>query len=249
MPKVTVVIPTYHHHQYLEQCLGSILLNGEQANIILVPVEGDDDTKERILWLYHDYPLLEDRMEVLYNTKADPIHQMQLGLMATETEYVTFLGSDDFMFPSKLREQVALANWVQGKDMFCLPIINPNLYMADDELKPLDIPKVNDFTMKRMLKSCILTEAALTMTGALKEVGGFYDPKKDWGYLSVYAMWLRLLKTYENHEVIMMKEPYALYRQLHTSRHASRYKTKQDYKDHHQRLKDVAEYYFPKGDR
>jgi len=249
MPKVTVVIPTYHHHQCLEQCLGSILLNGEPANIILVPVKVDDDTLERINYLYMDYPLLEDRMEVIESDKADAIYQLQLGLMATKTEYVTFLGSDDFMLPSKLREQVALADGVQRKDMFCLPIINPNLFLADDELKPLEIPPVKEFTMKRMLKSCILTEAALTMTGALKEVGGFYDPKKDWDYLSVYAMWLRLLKKYENHEVIMMKEPYALYRQLPKSRHAARYKTKQDYKDHHQRLKDVAEYYFPKEDR
>ena len=217
MPRVTVVVPTYKHHQYIEQCVGSIMLNSikydEGAKIVVVPVIDDSETYERILWLYHDYPVLEDVMDVEMCEKADVIHQMQVGLTAVKTDYVTFFGSDDFMLPSKLRTQVRLADEVVGRGN--TPIINPTLVHTDADLTPVMWETPQPFAMYGMLKGCLLTEAALTETEKLKAIGGFCDPKVDWGYLSVYAMWLRLLKAYECE--VVMTNPLALYRQLPTS--------------------------------
>lgn len=246
MPEVTVVVPTYKHHCYLEECIGSIVLNNKRAKIIVVSVVGDTDTQEVLEALKVVDGRIERDMTIIESKTPNTIHQMQLGLMATGTKYVTFFGSDDFMLPSKIKDQLAMAILASQHGESVVPIINPTLIIADDELKPLEIPRAKPFTMRRMLKYCILTEAALTETAAMKAIGGFHDPDKDWDYLNTYAMWLRLLKTFQC-EVVMMEEPLALYRQLPKSRHRTRYKVASDISAHHLRLKEVSKYYFPKG--
>ncbi len=92
-PKITVIIPVYNVSQYVEQCIKSVLSQTENNFRVIVINDGStDDSWSKVKGL------LENDPRVVFVSKSNeglgPTRNV--GLKIAETEYVTFLDSDDW---------------------------------------------------------------------------------------------------------------------------------------------------------
>lgn len=100
---ITVVIPTYNRLQYLPQCLDSVLSQDiEGLKVIVVDDASTDGSLDYLLRLEKT----DSRVHVIVNPSntGSMNTAMQLGITNCDTEYFTWIGSDDlYLRPDALR--------------------------------------------------------------------------------------------------------------------------------------------------
>lgn len=97
MAKLTIVVPAYNTENYIRQCLDS-LINSEYTawECILVNDESTDNTLE----ICEEYVRKDMRFRVLNLPHGGLSNARNQGIDAANTEYVTFLDSDDYVSPN-----------------------------------------------------------------------------------------------------------------------------------------------------
>lgn len=103
--KVSIIIPVFSQNTiFLKECISSILSQTySNFELIMVCVKGDDDTVNTI------NTFTDSRIRIVMSNYAMITHQMNLGSFEASGEYSMYFGSDDYMFPYSLREQVDFA--------------------------------------------------------------------------------------------------------------------------------------------
>jgi glycosyltransferase involved in cell wall biosynthesis len=236
--QATVIMPTYHHAEYLRSSILSVLNSNVQVRLIVVPVKEDKQSLDLLLHLYEMLNGFDRELTVIPSEKADVFHQMQLGLDDVKTEYFTVFGSDDYMLPNMIQSMLSHVNGAEN------PIIGLSYAITDANLTIQSNHILKPFDMNKMMKGSCIPDISLVSTEHAKLVGGLKG-ERDWGYLNHYAFYHRLLKL-GNAEVKLRPEIGFLYRQLKGSRHSQRYKTRQDIRIHREKMKMIAEYYWRK---
>lgn len=98
--QVSVVIPVYNAEAYVREAVESALAQPETAEVILVEDGSTDGTLAVCQWLAVEYPLVR-----LYRHPDSGNHGVSatsnLGLLQSTCEYITILGADDFLLPSR----------------------------------------------------------------------------------------------------------------------------------------------------
>lgn len=96
MAKVSIVIPIYNAEEYLRECIDSAL-NQTMSDIKLVLVDdGSTDSSGKIC---DEYAKKDNRVKVVHQKNAGVCEARNVGIKAVETEYFTFLESDDWLTP------------------------------------------------------------------------------------------------------------------------------------------------------
>ncbi|MER2538982.1 MAG: glycosyltransferase [Azonexus sp.] len=101
-PKVSVVIASYNHDQYIEECLNSVLNQSFQDVEILVTDDGSTDTTQKILARFCDPRL---KVEFFPENRGACI-ALNNCIRKASGEYIAVLNSDDLFLPGKLALQV-----------------------------------------------------------------------------------------------------------------------------------------------
>ena len=98
--KITIVVPCYNSMKYLEECLSSVLNQDyEDYNVWAFDNESTDGTYEYLLELEEKHEKLKAFQ--LPNIYPNGYGEAQEYLIENiESDYVTFVGSDDFIDPS-----------------------------------------------------------------------------------------------------------------------------------------------------
>ena len=234
--KSTVIIPTYHHAEYLRSSILSVLNSNEPVRLIVVPVCEDTNTMNLLQHLFDLLNGFDREIAVIPSDKADVFHQMQLGIDNVKTEYFSVLGSDDYMMPTAVQSMLSHVDGAEN------PIIGLSPAITDENLVIQSIRPLKPFNMAKQLKRSYIPDASLVSTKLARLVGGLYGDK-DWGYLNHYAFFHRLLKL-GNAEVKLLPEVGWLYRQLKDARHTTRYKTRADIRIHRKKMEEVAQHYW-----
>jgi glycosyltransferase involved in cell wall biosynthesis len=240
-PKVTVIMPTYQHAQYLPLSVFSVLQQSVPVKLIIIPVKTDTDTISTIHKLMRSAPMTFDPSSMCWEAaeKPDVFAQMQLGLAMTDTEYFCVFGSDDFMLPNMIERLLYHAQGLKN------PIVALSFATTYADLTINSIHYNKHFKLSKQMKGSYIPDISLVKTESARKVGGFTRSEKDWGYLNHFAFYHRLLAE-GGAEVKLSREVGFLYRQLTDSRHATRYKTKKDIKVHKEKMKMIARYYWGK---
>ena len=102
MPKVTVIIPTYNAEKTIERAIKNVLnqtLN--DFEIIIV----DDASKDRTIEIIKEYQRKEKRIKlfILDKNSGGPTLPRNIGIQNANSEYITFLDSDDVYLPENLK--------------------------------------------------------------------------------------------------------------------------------------------------
>lgn len=106
MPRVSVLIPSYNHAAFLNECLDSIF---RQTFTDLEVVLVDDGSKDESVALAEAYAKREPRLRVYRNeANLGTYGTEQRALELSTGEFVAVMNSDDLWHPSKLERQVAL---------------------------------------------------------------------------------------------------------------------------------------------
>jgi len=102
-PKISVIVPVYHVEKYLRCCLDSILGQSfEDFELILI----NDGGNEAETAICEEFAKSDDRIVYLYQDNAGLSAARNAGLDICKGEWVTFVDSDDWLFPNALEEAI-----------------------------------------------------------------------------------------------------------------------------------------------
>ncbi|UFQ98204.1 glycosyltransferase [Pseudomonas wenzhouensis] len=176
LPLVTVVIASYNHAHYIEQCILSVVQQTYPHIELLVVDDGStDDSVVRIEQLQreHGFELRVQQNKGLTHTLNEAIARAKGSLIAP-------FGSDDIMVPERIAKQVA---YMQDKPEVGICAGNIELIDSDGQLFP-ESRQRRDIAFRRLDFDDVFMErkpyppapTLLFRKEALEQVGGF-DPQ------------------------------------------------------------------------
>lgn len=93
MKKISVIIPVYNVHKYLEQCVDSIINQTLQPYEIILVDDGSTDGSELIC---NNYDLKYDFIKVIHKENAGLGLARNTGMEMATGQFIVFIDSDDF---------------------------------------------------------------------------------------------------------------------------------------------------------
>ncbi len=111
--ELSVIIPIYKTEEFLSECVGSIL---EKANRDVEVVLVDDGSPDGCPRICDEFAAADSRVTVVHKENGGLSSARNAGLAVAKGRYVTFVDSDDKIFPDSLPE---ILNWIRtvGADM------------------------------------------------------------------------------------------------------------------------------------
>ncbi len=99
--KISIVIPAYNVEKYIEHCLESVIHQTyKNLQIILVDDGATDKTSE----ICDRYAKIDNRIEVIHKPNGGLADARNKGLERVNGEYIAFLDSDDYIYPTFYEE-------------------------------------------------------------------------------------------------------------------------------------------------
>jgi glycosyltransferase involved in cell wall biosynthesis len=183
-PKVSVIIPTYNHAQYVVETIQSVLKQSFRDFEVIVVNDGSSDQTENVLKPYIDAGLIHYVRQENQGVAIARNH----GLALAVGGYIAFLDDDDLWPPDKLEWQVEFLDHSDavliGGGCYSNESEDPDLLAGADPVRPLqdrDLFRRNPFSSPGQ---------TLLRRSAMEQVGGF-DPEI-WGADDL-DLWMRLL--------------------------------------------------------
>lgn len=94
MPKISVVIPVYNVEKYLRECLDSVI-NQSFSNWECICV--NDGSTDNSLDILQEYAKKDSRIQIIDQKNGGIAFARNQGIKSANSEYITFLDSDDAM--------------------------------------------------------------------------------------------------------------------------------------------------------
>lgn len=189
-PLVTIVIPSYNHEMFVEECIKSIISQTyNNIELIIIDDGSNDNSVTKIQQLV---PLCMKRF-----TRFNFIFRKNKGLTATlneaiewaKGEYFSAIASDDQLLPDKIASQIETFKNDVGKDTIAL---FGGVILINEDGKEIAVKRLlnqyYDFKDILLHKCAFYAATQLIKTDAIKKVGK-YRPDilvEDW------YMWLKL---------------------------------------------------------
>lgn len=180
-PLITVVMPNYNGHRFVEQAIDSVL-NQTYPNFELLVV--DDCSKDNSLQLIQQKAQSDDRIRVIaLEHNAGVANARNVGIKEARGEFIALLDNDDLWTVDKLERQLALAN--KGAD-----IVYCSYDFIDEKnnpiKKPFIVPQQTNFN--KMLASSVISCSTSFIKTELMQAHLF---NSDF-YHEDYVLWMEL---------------------------------------------------------
>ena len=193
---ITVVMPNYNGHRFVEQAIDSVLSQTYQNFELLVV---DDCSKDDSLHLITQKAQSDKRIRIIALEKnAGVANARNVGIREAEGKYIALLDNDDLWTADKLERQIAIAE--KGAD-----IVYCSYDFIDEKnneiKKPFIVPKQTNFN--KMLTSSVISCSTSFIKTELMQAHPF-DPAF---YHEDYVLWMELLRVcptaYGDEKVLM----------------------------------------------
>lgn len=113
---ISVIVPVYKVEAYLKPCVDSILAQTySDFELILV----DDGSPDNCPQICDEYAEKDPRIRVIHQQNGGLSAARNSGLDAAVGEYITFVDSDDLVFPDFLENMIKLQNQTQADISIC----------------------------------------------------------------------------------------------------------------------------------
>lgn len=189
--KFSVIIPSYNRENELPKSIESVL-NQTYKNFELIIVDNGstDDTKE----LVEKYQKTDSRIKYLWQENSgSPAGSRNTGIKKSLYDWVAFLDSDDYWYPSKLEEVkkviennndlIAVSHY---EDKYVNNIFNSTLKHGEK----LSSDTYNDLLFNG---NNLSTSAMCVRKDKIEEVK-YFDERRDYFAVEDYDMWMKLSK-------------------------------------------------------
>jgi glycosyltransferase involved in cell wall biosynthesis len=98
---VSCIVPVFNGERYLKEALDSILGQTYQPLDIVVVNDGSTDGTEKVVESYGE------KVRYVFQANAGPAAASNLGLSASQGEFIAFLAADDLWHREKIKRQMA----------------------------------------------------------------------------------------------------------------------------------------------
>jgi glycosyltransferase involved in cell wall biosynthesis len=180
LPLISIVIATFHQHTSLPIAVRSALNQTHgKVEVVAVPVRSDLETVNVLKY----FPTVK----IVPSDKADYVHQRNLGVDKAQGAWISFLDSDDYYLPSKVRADLLIAEKEKAY------VVYAPLLQADQYFRVVDMVKVENFSYEALLKNCFITDSSLFLKSLWTVFHGFDESK---GEMAFYDFWLKCAENY-----------------------------------------------------
>ena len=131
-PKISVIVPVYKVEKYLPECIESVLAQTFMDFELILVDDGSPDNSGAIC---DAYAARDPRIRVFHKQNGGVTSARRLGVERSRGEWISFVDSDDKLFPNALRDLTIAAevhpdaDLIEGKD------IRENIF-EDNETSP-----------------------------------------------------------------------------------------------------------------
>lgn len=180
-PAVSVCMPVYNRHEYIRECMDSILAQTfTDFEVVIVDDGSTDDTCE-IIESYHD-----PRIRLIRN-RHNFIESSNMTLSLARGKYIARMDSDDIMMPDRLKIQYAYMESHSEIDI----LGGSRIVMGESDMESVD-DYDSDVTPSVLYKQCCLSHPTVMMrTDSVCRVNLKYE--QDSIYSEDYLMWIRAM--------------------------------------------------------
>ena len=195
-PLITVVMPNYNGHRFVEQAIDSVLSQTYQDFELLIV---DDCSEDDSLQLIKQKAQSDSRIRVIALEKNVGVaNARNVGIREVKGKYITLLDNYDLWTADKLERQLAIAE--KGAD-----IVYCSYDFIDEQnnevKKPFIVPKQTNFN--KMLASSVISCSTSFIKTELMQAHPF-NPEF---YHEDYVLWMELLRVcptaYGDEKVLM----------------------------------------------
>jgi glycosyltransferase involved in cell wall biosynthesis len=166
---LTAILPVYNADEFLEEAIRSILSQTFQDFKLWIIDDGSSDDSKKIILEYSDHPKV--RID-LFDENRGKLAVITEALQAVRTKYFTVHDADDYSYPDRFEQQIAL---LESNDYGMVGAS----YISVDEMGREVSRHIMDNDFNRISLN-IMTEAQfhgptmMVRTSILAEVSGFY---------------------------------------------------------------------------
>jgi len=149
-PEVSIIVPVYNAQEHLQECISSVLAQGDAPWEAVFADDGSTDSSAEILAAVKD-----PRVKVVSQANAGPSAARSAALAAAEGEYVLFLDADDALVPGAVGTLLAAAG---GADVVVFGAVKVKDGKAYRELHDPVIPDpaaYSDAVFRRKAHGCL----------------------------------------------------------------------------------------------
>lgn len=99
MPKVSIIVPIYNSEAHLSRCIDSILAQTYSVFELILVNDGSIDNSGKIC---EEYAQKDSRISVIHKENGGTSSARNVGIEKSRGEYITFVDSDDTIYPNYL---------------------------------------------------------------------------------------------------------------------------------------------------
>lgn len=187
-PLVSIVIPSYNHEKYIEECIVSIIAQAyENIELIVIDDGSQDCSVEKIKELELKCKNRFARFEFRSRENKGLCATLNEGIEWCEGEYYCAIASDDLMLPEKTSKQVEHLQ----KNSECIAVFGGlNVIDSNGNIFRTKPSKAGSYKFSDILlvKHSFATPTQMIRLDALKTVGLYPEGL----YIEDWYMWLKL---------------------------------------------------------
>jgi len=182
---IDVILPTYNRCELLERSIQSVLRQTHTEFHLYVIDDGSTDGTENYMKKFSDSP----KVHYLKQENKGVSSARNLGIRSSQSEWVTFLDSDDEWLAHKLKTQTDFAkNHPQLRFVHSNEIWVRNGIRVNPKKK---FDKSNTDIFLRSLQTCLISPSTVMMRRDLLEQHGLFN--EDFIICEDYDLWLKVL--------------------------------------------------------
>ena len=188
-PKVSVIIPTYQHADFVGEAINSVLAQAYTDYEIILVDDGSTDGTKQIAAAYGN------QIRYIYQDNRGLSAARNTGIQASKGQYVSFLDADDVWLPNKLKLEVEFLDTHPS-----VKLVYSNYSYFGSRRGPKrtgfeGIPLSSGYGLKELfLNNPILPSAVLVRKSCFEKVGLFDESLVQCEDLD---MWLRIAASFE----------------------------------------------------
>ena len=219
MPKVSVIIPAYNAEKHIAKTLDSALAQTYSEFEIIVVDDGSRDQTASIVKQYQEtYP---EKVRMIKKENAGPAKARNVGIKASNGEYIAFNDADDLWLPEKLEKQISYFERQSPQ----VGMVYTNARKFDEKgiwtlPKRYRRKKVEGWIYKDLLKDNMIPNQSVMVRRSCFDEVGFFDESLD--IIEDHDMWIRIAMKYE---IAFLEETLSLYREHSQGRSKATEKT------------------------
>lgn len=210
-PKVSVLIPSYNHSNYIKETISSVLNQTFTDFELIVLDDCSTDDSVSVIKSFSD-----DRLKFIKSfVNSGVVSSLNKMIKIASGEYIAVLGSDDVWNPDKLEKQVF---YLEGHPNIAacfsrVTVIDENSFLIKkSNIFPTEIFNIKNSDRLELIKDFFFSgnhlchSSVLIRSDVQNEIGN-YDPF--FRQLHDFDMWIRLLLKYD---IFIFEEPLVKYR-------------------------------------